>query len=42
MVLKIATPRHIYKHIKYNMYIYLLRKGSPNCDLQDDASVFTT
>lgn len=38
MVLKIATLRHIYKHIKHNMYVHLLKKGSPNCDLQGDAS----
>lgn len=46
MSLKIALgahpKRHIYKHIKYNIYVHLLKKGSPNCDLKSDERVFTT
>lgn len=46
MIFKItigAYPkRHIYMHIKYNMYDNLLQTGPPNCDLKGDSGVFTT
>lgn len=46
MIFKIAVgaypKRRIYKHIKYNMYVNLLKKDPPNCDLKGDGGVFTT